>query len=195
MEPALAVVEHLVEIQTGRNIRQRDTLARIAAALHANIKHIAPDFRGHQFKHQNAAGRNLRHSPAIILNASDQPSRTRRAGAITTALFSTLISTLPSKPHCSRMDLGIHTPKTAHCSDEHRRLDHRNHPALRYCQRIRGFAAPIGRRARFRLIRAMPPPSQGLGMVDRKLHRLGQHRQHPGHRTKAGIPLSRLMNF
>ena len=81
MEPALAVVAHLVQIQTGRNIRQGDTLARIAAALNANIKHIAPDFRGHPFKRQNTAVRKHRHQPAysirVASTSASRPSRSR----------------------------------------------------------------------------------------------------------------------
>ena len=80
MEPALAVVAHLVEIQTGRNIRQGDTLARIAATLNSNIKHIAPDFRGHQFKRRSAVVRKPRHQPAYSIRvASASASRPYRS--------------------------------------------------------------------------------------------------------------------
>ena len=50
MEPPGIITTHFIKIQAGGDIGQRDPLAGITTTLHAGIKHIAPDFRSHQFK-------------------------------------------------------------------------------------------------------------------------------------------------
>ena len=55
MEPTRIIAAHFIEIEAGRDIGQRHPLPGIAAALHADIQHIASDPGGHQFKRGDPA--------------------------------------------------------------------------------------------------------------------------------------------
>ena len=76
-----------------------------------------------------------------------------------------------------------------------RRLDARDHQALRRREGVRGSAASIGRRANIRMARAMPQVGKGLGAIAGKLNGLDPDRKRQAHDTASRKILRFRMNF
>ena len=60
-----------------------------------------------------------------------------------------------------------------------RKMDYRNHQAIRCRKRLRGSPAPLGRRTHTGLAQSKPPPRQGLRADHRIGHCLVVHRLNP----------------
>ena len=101
---------------------------------------------------------------------------------------------LPMAAPCVRRRR-IRRRQAARCAQRQRRMDHRDHPALRCRKGLRSPPPKVGRRAHLRLARTVPSPRQRLGAQHRKLNRLGLARQHTPHDQKDRKILLSIVNF